>query len=367
MRPMKIAIGSDHAGFDLKSILHEHLVAAGHEVFDVGTTTTEPVDYPPICADVARRVTTGRADLGIVLGGSGQGEQIAANKVAGARAALCNDLYTARMSRLHNDANVLALGARIVAPELAVEILDLWLATNFEGGRHQLRVMMLDGLADGPYPSAVGERLLALAGGDRFPVVRKRSEEHQAAHGCGLHNAGPSVMALAASYVQASGARRVLDLGCGLGYSTLWLAEAAGPGAVVIGIDDDPAHIEEAIEIAVEAQLDDRISYRVGRVAAELRSVDGPVDAVHDDAWFATPPDHLDRMIELLRPGGLLTMPNWFLLIDALSGRPRNDWAAFAGPTWADDSMTYAEQLAARPDLRMTWMASPPLGVGIKL
>jgi ribose 5-phosphate isomerase B len=137
---MRIAIGADHAGFALK----EHLVATlqrlGHAVDDRGTYTTAQVDYPPICADVAREVAEGRADRGIVLGGSGQGEQMAANKIRGIRAALCNDLYTARMSREHNDANVLAMGGRIVAFTLADEIAAVWLVTPFEGGRHQRRV-----------------------------------------------------------------------------------------------------------------------------------------------------------------------------------------------------------------------------------
>jgi ribose 5-phosphate isomerase B len=137
---MRIAIGSDHAGFPLK----QHLVAVlekwGHAVEDLGTDSTEPVDYPPICAGVARTVVRRGAEVGVVLGGSGQGEQISANKVNGARAALCNDLYTARMARLHNDANVLSIGARIVAPELAEEILHVFLDTQFEGGRHQRRI-----------------------------------------------------------------------------------------------------------------------------------------------------------------------------------------------------------------------------------
>ena len=137
---MRIAIGSDHAGYDLKQHLNTVLEALGHEVDDQGTDSTESVDYPPICAGVARTVVEGRADRGIVLGGSGQGEQIAANKVRGARAALCNDLFTARLSREHNDANVLAMGGRIVAPGLADEIVALWLSTDFEGGRHQRRI-----------------------------------------------------------------------------------------------------------------------------------------------------------------------------------------------------------------------------------
>ena len=137
---MRIAIGADHAGFVLKQHLVTVLKALGHEVDDRGTHSDAPVDYPEVCAVVGREVVAGRADRGIVLGGSGQGEQIAANKVRGVRAALCNDLYTARLSREHNDANVLSMGGRIVAPGLADEIVKLWLNTAFEGGRHQRRL-----------------------------------------------------------------------------------------------------------------------------------------------------------------------------------------------------------------------------------
>ena len=137
---MRIAIGADHAGFALKQHLVDTLRRLGHELDDHGTHSEDPVDYPEICAGVGRSVVDGRAERGIVVGGSGQGEQIAANKVRGVRAALCNDLYTARMSRAHNDANVLAIGGRIVAAGLADEIVTLWLATPFEGGRHQRRV-----------------------------------------------------------------------------------------------------------------------------------------------------------------------------------------------------------------------------------
>jgi ribose 5-phosphate isomerase B len=137
---MRVAIGSDHAGFELKQHLVQSLANLGHDVDDLGTDSTEPVDYPPICADVARRVAKGEAERGIVLGGSGQGEQIAANKVRGIRAALCNDLYSAKYSRLHNDANVLSIGGRVVGTGLADEILGVWLSTEFEGGRHVRRI-----------------------------------------------------------------------------------------------------------------------------------------------------------------------------------------------------------------------------------
>lgn len=140
---MRVAIGADHAGLQLKAHLVSELERLGHDVDDLGTHSTESVDYPPICAAVGRAVACGEADRGIVLGGSGQGEQIAANKVHGVRAALCNDLFTARLSREHNDANVLSMGGRIVAEGLASEILELWLATSFEGGRHERRVAQL--------------------------------------------------------------------------------------------------------------------------------------------------------------------------------------------------------------------------------
>lgn len=140
---MRIAIGADHAGYHLKQHLLATLEGLGHTVEDHGTSSDQPVDYPAICAGVGAAVAGGGADRGVVLGGSGQGEQIAANKVRGVRAALCNDLYTARLSRQHNDANVLAIGARIVAPALADEIVALWLGTAFEGGRHQARLAQI--------------------------------------------------------------------------------------------------------------------------------------------------------------------------------------------------------------------------------
>jgi ribose 5-phosphate isomerase B len=147
---MRVAIGADHAGLALKEHLKRTLQSLGHTIEDLGTHTEQAVDYPPICAAVGRAVAERRADRGIVLGGSGQGEQMAANKVAGIRAALCNDLYTARLSRLHNDANVLSMGGRIVAPGLADEILKVWLETAFEGGRHQRRIDQIAALETRP-------------------------------------------------------------------------------------------------------------------------------------------------------------------------------------------------------------------------
>jgi ribose 5-phosphate isomerase B len=133
---LRIAIGADHAGFRLKQQLMERLAELGHEAIDFGTDSEKAVDYPPICASVARAVVRGEAERGIVLGGSGQGEAMAANKVHGARAALCNDVELARLAREHNDANIVAIGGRIVTEEEALTIVQTFLSTPFEGGRH---------------------------------------------------------------------------------------------------------------------------------------------------------------------------------------------------------------------------------------
>lgn len=145
-RRVRIAIGSDHAGYPLKQHLIGMLKGWDHDVDDLGTYSDDPVDYPIYCAAVGRAVAAGNAEMGIVLGGSGQGEQISANKVHGVRAALCNDLYTARMARRHNNANVLSIGARIVAAELADEITRIFLSTPFEGGRHVRRLEEIDAI-----------------------------------------------------------------------------------------------------------------------------------------------------------------------------------------------------------------------------
>ena len=140
---MKVVLASDHAGFALKQHLVHWLIGAGHEAIDLGTHSADPVDYPPLCAAAARAVVRGDAVLGVVLGGSGQGEQIAANKVAGARAALCHDEWMAEMARRHNDANILAMGGRVIAAERAELILQTFLITPFDGGRHARRVAQI--------------------------------------------------------------------------------------------------------------------------------------------------------------------------------------------------------------------------------
>jgi ribose 5-phosphate isomerase B len=138
-----VALGADHAGFELKQWLVKALRARGCVVTDLGTHTRATTDYPPYCLAVGEAVAAGRADWGIVLGGSGQGEQIAANKVRGIRAALCHDPHMADLARRHNDANVLAMGGRIVALALALDIVDTFMATAFEAGRHVHRLDLI--------------------------------------------------------------------------------------------------------------------------------------------------------------------------------------------------------------------------------
>jgi len=147
---MRIAIAADHNAVSMKSRLSAWLAQRGHQIDDRGVHDAEAVaDYPPLCADVGARVVNGPDDFGVILGGSGCGEQIAANKVRGVRAVLCHCVFTAEIARAHNDANVLVMGAKVVAPDLAERILDVWLATAFKGGRHQLRVDQISALERG--------------------------------------------------------------------------------------------------------------------------------------------------------------------------------------------------------------------------
>lgn len=141
---MKISLGTDHAGFQLKEKVKSLIEAMGHEVKDFGTFNEEPVDYPVFIRAAAEAVGRGECDRGIVFGGSGNGEAMAANKVKGIRCALCWNEDVARLSRQHNDANMLSLGKRVIPEETALAVVRAWLTTEFDGGRHQRRVAMLD-------------------------------------------------------------------------------------------------------------------------------------------------------------------------------------------------------------------------------
>jgi ribose 5-phosphate isomerase B len=141
---MKIALAADHGGYELKEIVKKHLEQKGMEVLDLGCFVGDSVDYPNYGKACGEAVVNGEADTGIVICGTGIGISIAANKVKGVRCALCTSLFMAEMARKHNNANVLALGGRILEPELALDIVDVYLSTEFEGGRHQRRVDLID-------------------------------------------------------------------------------------------------------------------------------------------------------------------------------------------------------------------------------
>jgi ribose 5-phosphate isomerase B len=147
---MRIAIAADHNAVSMKSRLSAWLSERGHQIDDRGIHDAgEVADYPRLCADVGLHVVDGADEFGVILGGSGCGEQMAANKIHGVRAALCHCVFTAEIARAHNDANVLVMGAKVVAPDLAERILTVWLATQFKGGRHQLRIDQIAALERG--------------------------------------------------------------------------------------------------------------------------------------------------------------------------------------------------------------------------
>jgi ribose 5-phosphate isomerase B len=143
---MIVAIASDHGGFRYKALIIRHLSDRGHDVVDFGTSSPEPVDYPDFIRLAAGAVARGACERGIVLGGSGNGEAMAANRFRGVRCAVCWNEETARLARFHNDANMISLGERMLSEELALRIVDIWLTTGFEGGRHIPRIQKLDTL-----------------------------------------------------------------------------------------------------------------------------------------------------------------------------------------------------------------------------
>ncbi len=141
---MKIAIGADHGGYELKELVKSELLAAGHDVTDAGCFSTDSVDYPEYARAVCSMVLEGEAERGILICGTGIGMSMAANRHAGIRAALCHEIFTAEMSRHHNDANVLCMGGRVIGPSLALEMVKVWLETPFDGGRHSRRIELFD-------------------------------------------------------------------------------------------------------------------------------------------------------------------------------------------------------------------------------
>jgi predicted O-methyltransferase YrrM len=210
---------------------------------------------------------------------------------------------------------------------------------------------------------------------DPFEHVRRASDEHREAHArklrggpqeCGVYPSDPLKMRVLSNIVRALSAERLLEIGCGLGYSALWLADAVGPSGSVETVDRYPEHAELARGFAKEAGLDARLHVLVGDSDDVLAGLTGPYDFIHDDGWFAVRPPHFRRILELLRPGGLLAMSNWFLLVQSMADEPNLDWSEFAGPNWREDVQAFARELAAERGLEVAWMMDPGVALAVK-
>ncbi len=210
--------------------------------------------------------------------------------------------------------------------------------------------------------------LLDLYGGDPFARVYDASNAHREEHAptlaggvqeCGVYPSEAVKMRVLATLVQAAGAKRILEIGCGLGYSALWLAEAAGRNATVETIERFPEHTELARGFALEFGLAERVRILLGEGDDILAGLAGPYDLVHDDGWFGRQPPYYDRIVGLLRPGGLWVLSNWFLLEQAITGKTTMDWGQFAGPHWTDDIKAYARVLTSDSRLYVSYIMQP--------
>ena len=213
----------------------------------------------------------------------------------------------------------------------------------------------------------VRAHLLDLYGGDPFARVYEESNSHREDHArtlsggvqeCGVYPSEAVKMRVLATLVKATATKRILEIGSGLGYSALWLADAVGTDGAVDTIDRFPQHAELARRFSAEFGLE-RIRVLLGEADVVLRELTGPYDLVHDDGWFGQRPSYYDRVVELLRPGGLWILSNWFLLDQAITGNTSMDWEQFAGPQWADDVKAYARTLTFDPRLYVSFIMQP--------
>jgi predicted O-methyltransferase YrrM len=224
-------------------------------------------------------------------------------------------------------------------------------------------------------PDRLNQYLLQLYGGDPFAEVREASEAHRVAHApslaggeqeCGVYPSDQLKMRVLTTIVRATSARRVLEIGGGFGYSALWFAAGIGNDGLVETIDRFPEHIAALNRYAHQFGLTHRVAALQGEGDTILRALNGPYDVIHDDGWFAQQPPYYDRMIELLKPGGLLIMSNWFLLEHAVSDHSPVDWSQFAGPHWAEEIRTYAHRLASDNRLDVSFIARPAFALATK-
>jgi len=217
-------------------------------------------------------------------------------------------------------------------------------------------------------PSRISTYLANLLGPDPYIQIRQASFDHREAHGedCDVHPSNPLSMRLLYALVRGCRAERVLEIGCGLGYSAAWLAEAAGPRGKVLTIERDPVHADLAQEMLKEAGLDDRIQILRGEANEVVKALNGRYRLIYDDAWFMAEPKYFERVVDLLHPGGLLVLANWFPLADAIADDSDTDWARSFGADWAELIQAYASNLASDRRLRMAFSLDPWLGLAVK-
>ncbi|MCH7998313.1 MAG: class I SAM-dependent methyltransferase [Chloroflexi bacterium] len=210
--------------------------------------------------------------------------------------------------------------------------------------------------------------VLGLYGEDPYAHVYRASEEHREAHGseCEVYPSSPLSMRLVSLLIRATAAKRILEIGCGLGYSALHLAAAADPDGSVDTIDRFPEHVSLALENVSAAGFSQRIRILQGEGDNVLPTLSGSYDLVYDDGWFVQEPAYLETMLDLIRPGGLLVMSNWFPLQDAVLGHSDVDWSGFSDPDWADRIQAYARKLAAHPQISISFVLRPWLGLAVK-
>ncbi|HXG36109.1 MAG TPA: class I SAM-dependent methyltransferase [Dehalococcoidia bacterium] len=210
--------------------------------------------------------------------------------------------------------------------------------------------------------------MLQLLGQDPFAHVRVASEQHRKDHGegCALYPSDPLSMNLVCLLVRAAGPRRILDIGGGIGYSALRMAEAAGPDAVVDIIEHDLQHVTLAREIIARAGFGQRIQVHQGHSIDVIPQLKGPYEFIYDDGWFMREPAHLEPLLDLMPPQSLLVMANWFTLEDAVLGR-ETVWSAFAQTDWAEAVQAYSRKLANHPQLQLAYSLNPWLGLAVKL
>jgi len=228
---------------------------------------------------------------------------------------------------------------------------------------------------DNSEPDSFSGFLLGLHGTDPFAEVSTASEAHRAEHAsslaggeqeCGVYPSNALKMRMVAAIGRAASARSVLEIGGGLGYSALWFADIVGDSGRVETVDRFTEHIHTIRHYAEQFGMGDRIIALAGEADDVLPTLNGTYDIVHDDGWFGAQPSYYDRLADLLRPGGLLVMSNWFLLEHAVTGQSPIDWSQFAGPTWAEDVKAYARHLATDERYDVSFVQSPAVALAYR-